>query len=469
MDDYFYDRIALQYSDYDMSNIDPEDLGIFRRAGDTWIYQGGVVAGDYIVSDEFDYDLEIVSEYTQWTLSKVGCTDPSAANYDSMAFGGEYTCNYDFSESFNAGLNLKSFYSIDDEDNSIENVLSSLDQATEIIGEGQASYLHAILGWIGSVSNINRDQGYWVRVYDDDVYEHLSGSPNHTDMVYNIHEGANLISYSGPTATSVEDAIPEGSSCYAIVGQGVATTYNETLGWIGSLTALEPWNGYWLQCSEAESFVYQGHGALPREDIEVYEVPEEFAFEQSTQQAFYFIEDIIDAVVGRDIIIAKKGDDIVGSAVYSGQYTTVPVMGVYDDIPGFNSGDVVSLQLYNPDNNKYYYLKDQELATFENLGIHMVGVMSQLPVIPEEFALHNAYPNPFNPSTTIRFDLKKQVKVELDIYDLNGRLVTTLNNKILEPGYYQMNWDASAVASGTYFVKLSAGSFVNTQKITLIK
>ena len=99
----------------------------------------------------------------------------------------------------------------------------------------------------------------------------------------------------------------------------------------------------------------------------------------------------------------------------------------------------------------------------------MVGPMSQTPIIPEEFMLHQAYPNPFNPSTTIRFDIKKQVKVELDIYDLNGRLVTTLNNKVLEPGYYQMSWDASQFASGTYFVKLSAGSFINTQKITLIK
>ena len=99
----------------------------------------------------------------------------------------------------------------------------------------------------------------------------------------------------------------------------------------------------------------------------------------------------------------------------------------------------------------------------------MVGVMNQKPVIPEQFALHHAYPNPFNPSTNIRFDIKEDIKVTLEVYDLNGRLVSTINNKNLKPGYYEMNWDASRFASGPYFIKLSAGNFVNTQKITLIK
>jgi hypothetical protein len=77
---------------------------------------------------------------------------------------------------------------------------------------------------------------------------------------------------------------------------------------------------------------------------------------------------------------------------------------------------------------------------------------------PTEFALSAAYPNPFNPSTTIRFDVMEEVKVKLEVYDLNGRLVSTINNKTLEPGYYQMSWDASQFASGPYFVRLSAGS-----------
>ena len=95
--------------------------------------------------------------------------------------------------------------------------------------------------------------------------------------------------------------------------------------------------------------------------------------------------------------------------------------------------------------------------------------MTQQPVIPENFVLHNAYPNPFNPSTNIRFDLPSQLKVKLEVYNITGQLVKTLKDSNMEPGYYEVNWDASSVASGAYFVKLSAGSRVSTQKIMLIK
>ena len=458
--------IGIALEEQDLNGMNIENLSLFHSSDlENWTMVGGEVSENNILL--FDPEDELLSGY--FTVGQIGCVDDQAANYESIAFGGEYTCNYNFSEPFSAGLNLKSFYSLDDANNSVENILSSLDQAMDIIGEGEAANLHPILGWIGSLTNINRDQGYWVRLYDSDVYEHPNGKADTTSMVYSIHEGANLISYSGPTPTSVGEAMPQESSCYAAVGQGVATTYNPALGWIGSLTEFEPWGGYWLKCTESEEFIYQGHGTLPRQDIEVIPVPEEFTFVQSTQQAFYFIEDIKDAQVGRDFIIARYGDDIVGSIAYSGEYTTVPVMGAFDNIPGFKVGEQVSFELYNSDNQKYYYLEGQDLPTFENLGINIVGVMSQLPVIPEQFMLHHAYPNPFNPSTTIRFDVMEEVKVKLEVYDLNGRLVSTINNKTLEPGYYQMSWDASQFASGPYFVRLSAGSFINTQKITLIK
>ena len=482
-------RIGIALDDQDLNGMDINQLSIFASDGDSgWIALGGTVEDGYIMLNQipgFLFD-EINGNdpaeiFATFTVGQKGCIYDDAANYDPAAFGGtvtnndlsmfggEYDCTYDFTKELSQGVNLMSFYSMDDDDNSVGNVLSSLDQATDIIGEGVASNLHPILGWIGSVTEVERERGYWVMVYSNDEYEHLSGSPNRTDMSYDLNAGANLISYSGPSLTPIEDAIPEGSSCYAVIGAGVATTYSEVFGWFGSLINLEPWGGYWVKCTEPEMLQWQGHGALPRIDIETYSVPEEFAFEQSTQQAFYFIEQIEDAVVGRDIIIAKKGDDIVGSVVYSGDYTTVPVMGKWQDIPGYSPNEIVTLQLYNPDVDAYYYLEGQELQAFENLGINMVGPMTQLPVIPENFVLHNAYPNPFNPSTNIRFDLPNQVKVTLEVYNVNGQLVKTLKDSNMEPGYYEVNWDASSVASGAYFVKLSAGSRVGTQKIMLIK
>ncbi|MBI5474810.1 MAG: family 43 glycosylhydrolase [Ignavibacteriae bacterium] len=106
--------------------------------------------------------------------------------------------------------------------------------------------------------------------------------------------------------------------------------------------------------------------------------------------------------------------------------------------------------------------------------------------LPERFELYQNYPNPFNPSTTIRYALtpvpspsgrgEKGVRVSLKIYDLLGREVATLVDEILpeesfgqDSGFKSVRFDASALASGVYFCRLRAGSFVQTRKLILQK
>lgn len=90
--------------------------------------------------------------------------------------------------------------------------------------------------------------------------------------------------------------------------------------------------------------------------------------------------------------------------------------------------------------------------------------------IPEKFALSQNYPNPFNPTTKINFEVPKESKVSIQIFDMTGRLVATLlNNQDHSAGYYTVQFNASAFASGTYFYRLAAGDFVQTKKMQLIK
>ena len=89
--------------------------------------------------------------------------------------------------------------------------------------------------------------------------------------------------------------------------------------------------------------------------------------------------------------------------------------------------------------------------------------------IPREFALHQNYPNPFNPSTTIKYELPQPSHVTLTVYDLLGREVATLVNVGEEPGYKSVKWNAVGVSTGVYFCRLSAGNFVQTKKMLLLK
>lgn len=94
--------------------------------------------------------------------------------------------------------------------------------------------------------------------------------------------------------------------------------------------------------------------------------------------------------------------------------------------------------------------------------------------LPENYKLYANYPNPFNPQTTIAFDLPQQDQVRLEIYDLRGVLVKSILNKKLQAGRHQVLWDGTdmtgrLMASGLYFYKLTANEFVETRKMILAK
>jgi hypothetical protein len=89
--------------------------------------------------------------------------------------------------------------------------------------------------------------------------------------------------------------------------------------------------------------------------------------------------------------------------------------------------------------------------------------------IPSSFNLYQNYPNPFNPVTKIKLDVPKTSSVVLKIFDITGRLITNLVNTKLQTGVYNVSWDASAFASGVYFLRMETESYTKSQKMLLIK
>ena len=94
--------------------------------------------------------------------------------------------------------------------------------------------------------------------------------------------------------------------------------------------------------------------------------------------------------------------------------------------------------------------------------------------IPTEFALHENYPNPFNPTTQIRFDLPEMGNVTLSIYNMLGQKVKTFNMQSAPAGYHALTWNATndlgaPVAAGVYLYQLQTKGFVKTKKMVLLK
>jgi hypothetical protein len=90
-------------------------------------------------------------------------------------------------------------------------------------------------------------------------------------------------------------------------------------------------------------------------------------------------------------------------------------------------------------------------------------------VIPTENMLYDNYPNPFNPTTIIKYALKDDAVVSLKVFNTLGEEIKTLVNEMKTSGYYQIEFDASGLASGIYIYRLHAGDFVSTKKMLMIK
>ena len=110
------------------------------------------------------------------------------------------------------------------------------------------------------------------------------------------------------------------------------------------------------------------------------------------------------------------------------------------------------------------------------LNIHVDEAYASLHGIdlPTEFALHNNYPNPFNPVTNILYDIPEVSEVNLEIYNVMGQRVRTLVQGTQEPGRYKIIWNATndfgqALSSGMYIYRIQAGDFVSVKKLVLMK
>jgi hypothetical protein len=108
-------------------------------------------------------------------------------------------------------------------------------------------------------------------------------------------------------------------------------------------------------------------------------------------------------------------------------------------------------------------------GTAQALGVQSIPVMQHDPTTVTEYRLYPNYPNPFNPTTTIAFDLAEAGQVSLKVYDIMGREVAVLANGYLPAGRHRLVFDAQGLPSGLYMFKLTAGNFSDMKKMVLLK
>jgi hypothetical protein len=136
--------------------------------------------------------------------------------------------------------------------------------------------------------------------------------------------------------------------------------------------------------------------------------------------------------------------------------SVAPTCIVYNPSAGVNRA-AFSYAGFGPTN---IYANQENLVT----GIKQTGNG-----VPELYTLSQNYPNPFNPKTSINFSIPKTGNVQLVVYDVMGREVAVLINNVMNSGTYNLEFDASGLASGVYMYKLASGDFTDIKKMILVK
>ena len=166
---------------------------------------------------------------------------------------------------------------------------------------------------------------------------------------------------------------------------------------------------------------------------------------------------VIEPGKARVIMFSMQGDKIMSSSDNLASIINIS----FDTVEGISNANVSISNLILAGANGISVDCEKE-ASFD------------LNFMPQETSLEKNYPNPFNPSTTIPFNITQAGNVALNVYDMSGSLVKTLTSDYKEAGSYKVIWnglnnDGQQVASGQYILKMSAPNYTNTLQMTFIK
>jgi hypothetical protein len=184
---------------------------------------------------------------------------------------------------------------------------------------------------------------------------------------------------------------------------------------------------------------------------------------------------------GQSLTPLLNWDTVANASTFRAQVSADSLFGstVFDTTILFTQITVPSGRLAN--NVRYFWrargsnaFGDGPWSVVWNFTTALVGLTQTGNEIPKEYKLYSNYPNPFNPTTKIKFDLPpigngRDRSVKLVIYDILGCEVATLVNEQLKPSTYEVEWDAENYSSGIYYYKLTHGDYSLVKRMALLR
>ena len=318
-------------------------------------------------------------------------------------------------------------------------------------------------------------QGYRVFVSSSDtlIISGEEASPDRTPIA--MSRGWNLVSYLRHTPLAADSAFGSAINNLVLVKDNTGNVYWPAVD-VNTLGSLVPGQGYQVYVKDQSTLLYPpNRGPITRADLEPVagtRVPGTFGFQQHLSGQGYntgsnatLLVDSPDLQDGDEVMV-RTASMLVGSGSVTGGKALVTVLGDNRTTPnvveGARENETMSLSVlpYNSPNEHPLVVS----SIVDGLsGAPVAGPIrymsdavwiASIKSVPVGFRLDQNFPNPFNPSTTIRYSLPAAANVRLEVYDILGRKIETLVNQIQQAGDYQAVFNERNLPSGVYFYRI---------------
>ena len=311
--------------------------------------------------------------------------------------------------------------------------------------------------------------GYWLH-FESEGTAQLSGTPVN-ELTLELNTGWNLISgiSSEVSLSGIYD--PEN-----IVVPGTVFEYTEFYDYA---TVLAPGYGYWVYASTAGSITISNGNALKIDDTVPVNLDKLNTLTINGSELYFGVS--ISEEERLSYILPPKPPAGAFDVRFKGGSRAVSDYGEIEVVPTSEFLTMTYAIKLDTDLNRSWVLTSESGSeqTLDGSGEIIVPseerfILELKTVIPSAFTLHQSYPNPFNPVTTLRYDLPTDALITLSIYDMLGREISQLVNTTQKAGFKSVQWDAKdsmgrPVSAGVYLYQIEAGEFVQTKKMVLLK
>lgn len=401
------------------------------------------------------------------------------------------------------GWNIVSFNVIPDnnEMNLILQQLINQGQLVKVQNESGQSieYLSIINQWINNIGNMENSEAYYLKVNTNTSLT-LTGAPVSVPYDVNLTAGWNYLPVpyqSSVPATTVVQTLMDNSQLIKMINEsGQSIEYINGIGWINSINQLIPGEGYMLKVNQNLTLTF------PLTYQTLNQEPLALSKEKTVNPSYYhkiwqnngykhcniyLLNDayLSDLLSPGDEIALFDGANCVAIACYDPNQNIFNLIASQTDqtqnVNGYIPGNNISIRAYQKNSQQELVLNGILLkgkSSFEPNESSVFQINNHLlyssEIKPLSTQISSVYPNPFNPVTNIRYQLKNNDHVSLCIYNIKGQKIKTLRSENQNPGIYQITWDGKDdlnqdIASGIYFCILKTSHEQMSRKLILLK